>query len=155
MELTLVIPSVSTKAYKILSQRGIDDVDDFELVNPVSKVAANGTLIQGSVGFRRRMSVDFGLVKEKADRVYLVSWILANNRQITFAGETISVSLPDLRELVARLLNSCKYFKAFQMTMVDRLPLTSAPSAWAEAGIYTSDGKPVITSDGKVVYAHT
>ena len=154
MELTLKIPSVSQKTYKILSQRGIDDVDDFELVNPISKVAADGTLIQGSIGFRRLMTVDFGHVKEKDDRLYLVTWLLANNRQIVFAGETISVSLPDARELIARLLNNCKYFKAYSLTMTDRLPLTAAPSAWAEAGIYTSDGKPVITSDGGVVYAH-
>ena len=157
MELTLIIPSVSSLTLKIISQRGIDDVDDFEMVNPISRTAADGTMLFGSIGFRRRMTVNFGYVKDRTSRMYLVSWLRANDRQIVYGGETISVSVPDLRQFMSQLLHASKYFRSYSVVLVDRVPLTSAPVAWGAAtgGIYTSDGKLVITSDGEVVHAHS
>ena len=157
MVIKFIIPSVPSEvAFTApLMVRGFDDVDDIELVNPISQVGLEGTLIQTCIGFRRVITVDLGVVFDKTSRVFLVTWMLAADRQLEYAGEVLSVTPRDASGF-SSVIKESKYFRRYRFEVTDKVPLTSTPSAWQTTGAwYDADSLPIYGSDGIPIYVRT
>lgn len=157
MVIKFIIPSVPSEVSfaSPLMVRGFDDVDDIELVNPVTQVGLEGTLIQSCIGFRRIITVDLGVVFSKTDRVFLLSWMLAADRQLEYASETVAVT-PRTPDSFASVIKESKYFRRYRFEVTDKVPLTAAPTAWQTTGAwFDADSLPIYGSDGLPIYVRT
>jgi len=157
MVIKFIIPSVPSEVSftSPLMVRGFDDVDDFELVNPVNQVGLEGTLIQSCIGFRRIITVDLGVVFDKTSRVFLTTWMLAADRQLEYASETLAVTPRDPTGF-SSVIKESKYFRRYRFEVMDKVPLTTIPAAWEYTGAwYDADSLPIFGSDGVPIYVRT
>jgi len=147
------IPSVPSEVELTpLRVRGFDDVDDFELVNPVDRTGAGGTRSQGNVGFRRLITVDLGVVKEKTSRTYLMDWMRAVDRQIVYSGETVQVTPRDPKGF-ASVVKESLYFRRFAFALLERDARTALPPSWVDQVLtWINMGQTDVTPFGDMGY---
>ena len=116
-----------TKAYDCFWTRGLEDVDD--MVNRCwDATGPDGAHAQLVFSTRRRITLKVFPVAAKADRVWMVGWILASDRAvISSVGETVRVALDEPTEFAGEWLNACELARAFTIVAVEATAMVAVP----------------------------
>jgi hypothetical protein len=82
--------SPSSKRFnRVLHIKGIDGPDNVVLVNPILNRSDDGTEYEYAEGFKRRITVNLGVVQDRADQLWLWNFFWAmNTKKITYCGES-------------------------------------------------------------------
>jgi hypothetical protein len=114
-----------------ISVRGIDDFDDVQYINPVQNQSDNGTLYDLKDGFRRVITIDFGVVLTKSDRIFINDFLYNSTyRAITHGSETIQVVPADGAGHSNVWLNNTHLGRSYTLRLLEKTALTASPSSW-------------------------
>lgn len=83
------------RSFPLLAFRGVDDPDEFRIVGQ-QYVDPAGAITEQIIGFRRIMTLDFGVVQSFDDRIFLQRFLTSETRRIAYdlgAGEEWYVEL--------------------------------------------------------------
>jgi hypothetical protein len=78
----------------ILSIKGMDDPDWFELFPAILNEHIDGSKETQFIGFRRKVRIDCGVVSARADRLKILYWYLDNARTIDYGAENAIPFVP-------------------------------------------------------------
>jgi hypothetical protein len=123
----------TSKSFAVLGVRGLDDVDDLRFWPRLSHELLDGTMTETISAYSRIITIDFGVISEKADRVWLVGFLIASDKQITCASpaEDVSVVLDTPDGISSEWLDGLDFARAFTLRFKEKAVRTSAPAAWA------------------------
>ncbi len=80
----------------VLAVRGYDEPDEWELYPPVQRTLLDGTIDEKITGFRRIITIDFGVLGEPAQRAALFAFLRAPARSICYHGAETAVAIDGL-----------------------------------------------------------
>jgi hypothetical protein len=122
-----------TKTFTVLGVRGLDDVDDLRFWPRLQNELLDGTMTESVLGFGRIITIDFGVIEAKADRVWLVAFLIASDKQITCAApaEDVAVVLGDVDGISNEWLDGLDFARSFTLTFKEKAINTTQPDAWA------------------------
>jgi len=130
----IVLVTESKTFTNALAIRGFDDVDEVRFYPTISQKLINGSIRTVVKTFGRRITIDFGVVAAKSDRIFLLRWMLADtSRSVTYASETVGVELVNVDGYANDWLDGIHFSKAFVMVCDEqntRLP-SNLPTSWA------------------------
>jgi hypothetical protein len=123
----------TTKAYSVLGVRGLDDVDDLEFWPKIQHERLDGSMSENVKAFRRIITIDFGVILVKADRVWLVSFLIAPDKIVTCASpaEDVPVVLGNVDGMANEWIEGLEFARAFTLSFKETAVLGAAPAAWA------------------------
>ena len=75
-----------THDFELLSLKGYDDIDQVEIVG-VQHRHLDGSISEQIRGFKQILSLDFGVLQDFEDRVFLVNFIKNSNREVRKSSE--------------------------------------------------------------------
>jgi len=141
------------KQYTCFWTRGLEDVDD--MVNRFwETVGPDGARRQIVLSTRRRITLKLMPVQAKADRTWLIGWLLARDKTVVSSiGERVLVALEDAAEFVGEWIAACELARAFEVKVTEAQPLTVIPPSfyrWVQktdphgVGITDPNGNPVM-----------
>lgn len=78
-----------SQAFNVLSVRGYDDADSIQLVPPYQAELVDGSARSYFKGFRRVITIDFGVVASSVDRRTLLEFWQSNTRSIVYLGNQV------------------------------------------------------------------
>jgi hypothetical protein len=121
---------------RILSIKGQDDPDWFELFPAIVNTALDGSKESQFRAFRRKVRVDCGVVLERASRIAILYWLLDNARTIDYGvagtGSGAETSLPFVpmdTEYENEWMEDCSLMRRFVIEMDESIVRTTFPSA--------------------------
>jgi hypothetical protein len=129
-----------TQAYDVLGVRGLDNPDEIGLWPALSNQLLDGSQSQTNLKARRIITVDFGVIVSKRDRVWLMSFMLAPVKELVFAGdaespaETVEVVLEAADGFQNEWLDGLSMARAFTLRFVEKTPWADVPTAFGDAG---------------------
>ena len=129
-----IVDTAETLAFTPLSVRGFDDVDDFRLVTTSRRVATNGEVSQRALGFQRLITVALGCVTSPTSQQFLVRWLRAAERSLTYGSETAQVTLKEPRDFSTEHAAGNR-FRRFTLEVWDRTVRHDPPASWQDEPI--------------------
>ena len=126
-----------TQAYDVLGVRGLDNPDEVQLWPALSKQLLDGSQSQTNLKARRVITVDFGVIQTKADRVWLMSFMLAPVKELIFAGdsegvgETVEVVLESAEGFQNEWLEGLSMARSFTLRFVEKTPWADPPTSFS------------------------
>ena len=121
-----------TKTFNPLSVKGVDDAESAVMNLSVSQSDLVGNRLESSRSFNRRIQIDLGVVSEKIDRIFLWVWLMSETKQITYAGETITVVLSDNSEYDAEWKNGVSFARAYSFEVIEKTARRTLPISWLD-----------------------
>ena len=123
---------VTSKVYDILGPpRGLADFDEVRLWPPTQNELPDGSILQEFSGAARTITVDFGVIPERDDRVWLVSFLLSNDMHLTYGGEEIEVVLADSSQFGSIRHSDFVLTRQFSVTFLEKTMSATAPASWS------------------------
>lgn len=106
------------KFSRVLHVKGIDGPDSVMLVNPLLNVSDDGQHYEYAEGYKRRITVNLGVVQERADQLWLWNFFWAqNSKKISFCGENpTNAATPDY-STVALQVSANPYSNGDRLTL--------------------------------------
>ena len=123
-----------SKDIDVLSLRGWSDPDEFENFG-VQHSFLNGGVQETLIGFRRIVTIDFGVIQDEATRIYLLYWMLASNKSITYSSDTAHFALLDFGRYANEWLESCELGRQFVLTLAETDIRTTMPTSIVEGEV--------------------
>ena len=122
-----------TKAFSVMGVRGLDDVDDLKFWPRIQNELLDGTMNEIVTKFRRIITIDFGVIETKADRVWLVLFMLAPDKVIVCASpsEDVPVVLADVEGMQNEWIDGLDFARSFTLSFQEIAVNSTAPDAWA------------------------
>lgn len=153
MDITFTnIDTSATQDFTPLAVRGFDDVDDFRLVTTSRRVGTDGEISQRASAFQRLITVALGVITNPTHQQFLVDWMRASERSLTYNGETAQVVLKEPRDFATEHAAG-KRFRRFTIQVWDRTVRHTAPNSWLAAPItWTTWGQTNIEPFGDTDY---
>ena len=125
------IQACLAKTYTVYSVHGVDDLDDLAYWPPHSKELLDGSLKEVISGFRRVITIDFGPIMTKADRLFLHNWAKASDKRLITENDDIQVVLADPAGLSNTWLQDVSLFRAFTLRLFEKSIRTTNPTSWS------------------------
>lgn len=109
----------------ILSIKGFADPDSVMIWPPVINKYADGSIQSQFKGFRRVITIDFGVVESAADREFIRAFLIANTRSVYYyennvGGEEIIVA-HDLTDYENEWKENASQFRNYKITVVEKV----------------------------------
>ena len=122
-----------TKTFSVMGVRGLDDVDDLKFWPRIQNELLDGTMNEIVTKFRRIITIDFGVIETKADRVWLVLFMLAPDKVIVCASpsEDVPVVLADVEGMQNEWIDGLDFARSFTLSFQEIAVNSTAPDAWA------------------------
>jgi hypothetical protein len=121
---------------KILSIKGQDDPDWFELFPDIVNTALDGSKESQFTSFRRKVRVDCGVVSSRSDRIAILDWLLDNSRTIDYGvagtgagAETTLPFVPQQTEYETNWREDCSLMREFVLELDESVVRTTFPTA--------------------------
>jgi len=124
----------STKNIDVLSLRGWTNPDEFENFG-VQQSYLNGTIQERFIGFRRIVTIDFGVINDRDERIHLLYWLLAPNKSITYGSDTAHFALLDFGRYANEWLESCELGRQFILSLAETDIRTTMPTSIVEGEV--------------------
>jgi hypothetical protein len=123
---------VTSKSFDILGPpRGMQDFDEIRLWPPQQDDLPDGSIRQKFGGAARTITVEFGVIPERDDRVWLVSFILSNDMSLTYNGETVEVVLADSSQFGSVRHSDFVLTRQFTMVFLEKTMSPTPPASWS------------------------
>lgn len=122
---------LKAKQYTVRAVRGLDDPDDVIYWPPLTGTHLDGSSRETITGRRRMISIDFGALTTKADRVWLENYVFADDKRVMATNDMVEVVMSDATNLASTWLNDVSYFRAFSLRLIERNLRTTQPSSWS------------------------
>jgi hypothetical protein len=128
--------SGDTHAYDVLGVRGLDNPDEIGGWPALSNQLLDGSQVQTNLKGRRIITVDFGVIQVKADRVWMIKFWLAPVKELVFAGdsegttETVGVVMESAEGFQNEWLEGLSMARSLVLRFVEKVPWSSAPAAF-------------------------
>lgn len=132
------------KAISVLSTRGWSYADEYENYG-VQQTYLSGTMQEKFIGFRRIVTIDFGVIHDETTRVYLLYWMLASNKSITYGSDSARFALLDFNKYANEWLESCELGRHFVLSLAEADIRTTMPASIAEGEVAYIKRKVAIT----------
>ena len=155
MDLTLTITGTGENlTFKPLAVVGFDDVGQVRMVLPVESVAVDGYRRVRALGYQRLITLALGVVSDVSVQAFLVRWVFAPDRTMTYGGETAALALVDAAKVAADV-SSGRLFHRFTLGVQDQtVRLDPAPSWLAAPHAWTSWAQDDIHPFGDTDYTY-
>jgi hypothetical protein len=123
-----VVSGIS-KAYNIISIRGLDKAEDWEDDPFVYEKALNGSIIERIGKFRRRITIDLHPLVDNTDLVFLMTWMRSTTRRLAARSDVVDVARPDAG-LSPEWMGGYEYAKHAVLNLVERRARDVVPPVW-------------------------
>ena len=133
-----------TRDIDVLSLRGWTDPDEFENFG-VQQSYLSGSVQERFIGFRRIVTIDFGVINDRDDRIHLLYWMLAANKSITYSSDTAHFALLDFGRYANEWLESCELGRQFILSLAETDIRTTMPTSVVEGEVAYIKRKVAIT----------
>jgi hypothetical protein len=124
-----------TGVYSTLGVRGFDDIDELSFWPALSKTLLDGSQSQTNLKAARIITVDFGVIQTKADRVWLMKFFMAPVKELICASpsETVEVVMESADGVSNEWLEGLSMARAFTIRFKEKVPFApgDTPAAWA------------------------
>lgn len=111
-----------TRSFNLLAMRGVDDPDEFRIVGQ-QYVDPSGQITERLIGFKRIMTLDFGVVQSFSDRKFLQEFLSSETRRIAYtlgAGEEWYVQLYEPERFANEWLDGMMFGRRFILKLIDK-----------------------------------
>ena len=123
------------RSFPLLAMRGVDDPDEFRIVGQ-QYVDPAGEISEQIIGFKRIMTLDFGVVSANLDggfedRKFLHAFLISEVRRIAYnlgAGEEWHVELYEPEQFSNEWLDDSMFARRFVLRLIDKGVLQIFPS---------------------------
>jgi len=117
-----------SRTFAVSSVRGYDEPDEVEFLPPIQQVALDGTIIEEMQGFRRVITVGFGVLQEAADRAFVFNFLANNERWITMSPMgTVVLALADPTAFANQWQNGHKLERNYDVQLRETILQTAWP----------------------------
>lgn len=120
------------RTFNALSVRGADAPDEIRFFPRRKTELIEGTYHWRARAFSRVITIRLGVVQSKDDRLFLLRWLIGNDRQITYAGEDIAVVPEDTEGYENEWLDGVEFARDYTIRANEtavRLP-HNLPTSW-------------------------
>lgn len=110
------------RSFSLLALRGVDDPDEFRMVGQ-QYVDPAGEITEQMIGFKRIMTLDFGVVQSVEDRIFLQRFLTSETRRIAYdlgAGEEWYVELYEPERFSNEWLDGSIFGRRFVLKLIDK-----------------------------------
>lgn len=118
------------RSFPLLAMRGVDDPDEFRIVGQ-QYVDPAGAISEQIIGFKRIMTLDFGVVQSFDDRKFLHAFLTSETRRVAYdlgAGEEWYVELYEPERFSNEWLEDSIFGKRFVLRLIDKGVLQNFPT---------------------------
>jgi hypothetical protein len=119
---------------KVMSIKGMDDPDWFELYPAIVNTALDGSKETQFTSFRRKVRVDCGVVADRNNRIGILYWLLDNGRTIDYGAygvgngrETTLPFVPMQTEFENEWIEDCSLMRRFVLEVDESVVRTAFP----------------------------
>ncbi|HEY5614411.1 MAG TPA: hypothetical protein VIL52_00180, partial [Bacteroidota bacterium] len=109
----------SARSFVVLNLRGFDEPDEIRLVG-VQHGYRNGIVEEQLRGFKRVMTVDFGVLATQLDRLFVLNFLKSANRQIRTASQLAHVALEDPERFTNAWVEDIQHGSRFILRLIDQ-----------------------------------
>lgn len=78
--------TLTSKGFNVNAVRGLDDPDEFAFFPALQHNYLDGTIEDQIKGFRRIITIDFGVIADRNDRIAILNFILDNGRKLSYGS---------------------------------------------------------------------
>ena len=118
------------RSFPLLAMRGVDDPDEFRILGQ-QYVDPAGEISEQIIGFKRIMTLDFGVVQSFDDRKFLHAFLSSEPRRIAYSlgvGEEWYVELYEPEQFSNEWLDDSMFARRFVLRLIDKGVLQIFPS---------------------------
>ena len=115
----------------LLYVRGLDDVDELRFWPAIQNQLLDGSMVENVSKFGRTITVNFGVIPVKADRVWLAMWMIGTSKVLSVAAEEIPVVLGSLDGFANEWVDGFELAKSFTVVCKEVSVTSSQPASWA------------------------
>jgi len=115
----------------LLYVRGLDDVDELRFWPAIQNQLLDGSMVENVSKFGRTITVNFGVIPVKADRVWLAMWMIGTSKVLSVAAEEIPVVLGSLDGFQNEWVDGFELATAFTVGCKEVSVTSSQPASWA------------------------
>ncbi len=121
-----------SKTLSVLRVKGFDDADEVEYHNVFQNTSDDGTIYEYADGYRRIITVDFGVIQNKIDRIFLHDFVRARNtKKISYGNESnLAVVLHDMEGFSNEWIDDVEVAKNYVLRLKEKNLRTVNPSYW-------------------------
>ena len=109
----------TARSFAVLSLRGFDEPDEIRLVG-VQHGYRNGILEEQLRGFKRVMTVDFGVLTNQLDWLFVLNFLKSANRQIRTASQLAHVALEDPERFANVWIDDVQHGRRCILRLIDQ-----------------------------------
>jgi hypothetical protein len=127
------LTAVTAKEYSTLGVRGFDDVDSLRFFPRLQSELLDGAMSEEENFFGRNVTVDLGVISTKADRVWLVLYLMSATKKLLcqYPGEELSVVFGTPEGMENEWLEGLEFARSFTLEFKEVAVNSTAPAAWA------------------------
>lgn len=128
METLTLTYGATSKVYRVLSVKGMDDFDELEFHNTFINTSDNGELFENYDAWRRVITIEFDILTQ-AERTHFFNFMVTMNTKVLVYGSyTISVVNYDANGFANEWLEGLKTAKKFTQRFKEKTALTTVPA---------------------------
>jgi len=119
-EIGVLTETSEEKDYDVLFAKSLQEKDAVEHFPAIQQRLLDGSFRE-YLGLQRRVfQIAFGVIKEKADRVFLVDWILHRERRVVYSGTEYRVALDGATGLTFDHAFDLDFARSLTMNLIQR-----------------------------------
>jgi hypothetical protein len=97
----------------VLSVRGFDAPDEWELFPPLQRCLLNGSIDEKITGYRRVITIDFGVIADSTKQAQLFAFIRNSARTVTYHGTELSVAISGIETYANEWIDGTKIARRY------------------------------------------
>jgi len=117
----------TARSYAALSLRGFDEPDEVRLIGRPHEYP-DGSLDEQLRGFKRVITIDFGVLQNLADRIFILKFLNGAKRQVRTATQVAFVALEDPGRYANEWIDNLQHGKRFILRLIDEGVYTIFPT---------------------------
>lgn len=117
--------------YSVLGIKGVTEPESIVYWPPITDMLLDGSSYEKIIGYKRLVTVQFGVVSTKSDRVFISTFCRNATKRIFYSNDEVEVVLQSAAGIEADWLDGVDFAKAFTLRFIEKNVRTADPPSWS------------------------